>query len=63
MMSETHKRYKFAFLTAVILLAHCVYIYLLYLHVPLNSDHANQILESADILSGNVHSKTLRAHT
>lgn len=54
MMSETHKRYKFAFLTAVILLAHCVYIYLLYLHVPLNSDHANQILESADILSGNV---------
>ena len=53
MMSETLKKNKFAFLSAVILLAHCVYIYLLYLQVPLNSDHANQILESADILGGN----------
>ena len=52
-MSETLKKNKFAFLSAVILLAHCAYIYLLYLQVPLNSDHANQILESADILSGN----------
>lgn len=54
MMSETLKKNKFAFLSAVILLAHCVYIYLLYLQVPLNSDHANQILESADILKGNL---------
>lgn len=33
---------------------HCVYIYLTFLRVPLNSDHANQVLQAADILSGNI---------
>ena len=53
-MSETLKKYKPAFLTLMILAVHSVYIFLLYLQVPLNSDHANQILQSADILNGNI---------
>ena len=39
------------------LLLHCVYIFLSYLQVPLNSDHASQVLEAADILGGNVFLK------
>ena len=53
-MPETLKKNKPAFLTLMILAVHSVYIFLLYLQVPLNSDHANQILQAADILNGNV---------
>lgn len=45
------------FLTVLILLLHCVYIFLSYLQVSLNSDHASQVLEAADILGGNVFLK------
>ena len=39
--------------SALIILIHSVYLYLTFLRVPLNSDHANQVLQAADILSGN----------
>ena len=38
----------------ILLVLHSIYIYFSFLQVPLNSDHANQVLEAADILSGNV---------
>lgn len=40
-------------LYAVIITGHCIYAALLHLNVPLNSDFANQLLEGADIVSGN----------
>ena len=41
-------------ISLLLILLHCIYIYLSFLRVPLNSDHANQVLQAADILSGNV---------
>ncbi len=53
-MSNTKNKKRLLALPAVIILVHCVYVFLLYLQVPLNSDHANQILQASDILNGNV---------
>ena len=41
-------------ISLLLILLHCIYIYLTFLRVPLNSDHANQVLQAADILSGNI---------
>ncbi len=53
---SNHSRKPSASFFASLLLIglHCVYIYLTFLRVPLNSDHANQVLQAADILSGNI---------
>lgn len=53
-MSNTKNKKRLLVFPAVIILLHCVYVFLLYMQVPLNSDHANQILQSSDILNGNV---------
>ena len=53
-MSNTKNKKRLPVFPAVIILLHCVYVFLLYMQVPLNSDHANQILQAADILNGNV---------
>ncbi|MBQ6520932.1 MAG: hypothetical protein IJI14_19680 [Anaerolineaceae bacterium] len=45
------------FIPILIILLHSVYIFLTFLRVPLNSDHANQVLQAADILNGNVFLK------
>ena len=37
-----------------LILLHAAYIFLTFLQVPLNSDHANQVLQAADILKGNI---------
>ena len=49
-MNERSKKSLYILITAVVLLLHCVYVYFSYFQVPLNSDHANQVLEAADIL-------------
>ena len=41
-------------ISLLLILLHCIYVYLTFLRVPLNSDHANQVLQAADILSGNI---------
>lgn len=41
----------------LILLLHSFYTALSFLRVPLNSDHANQVLQAADILGGNIFLK------
>lgn len=53
-MSNTKNKKRLLVLSAAVILLHCVYVFLLYLQVPLNSDHANQILQASDILNGNV---------
>lgn len=53
-MNKRSKKSLYILITAVVLLFHCVYVYFSYFQVPLNSDHANQVLEAADILKGNV---------
>lgn len=52
---STRREPSAVFYTSLLLiLLHCIYIYLTFLRVPLNSDHANQVLQAADILSGNI---------
>ena len=46
---------QYAFCTSLfILLLHSAYIFLSFFRIPLNSDHASQVLQAADILNGNI---------
>ncbi len=42
------------YISLLLLLLHCIYIFLTFLKVPMNSDFASQVLQAADILKGNV---------